>query len=59
MKIGKLITVIVVCGMVFSCVAAVVNAPTSKTASSYRSGTSCTMVQSHDGRGLTTTMDCN
>ena len=58
MKIGKLIVVIVVSGMVFSCVAAVVKMPAPQTAG-YHSGVSCSMVQSKDGRGLTTTMECN
>jgi hypothetical protein len=58
MKIGKLIVVIVVSGMVFSCVAAVMKMPTSQTAG-YHSGVSCSMVESRDGRGTTTTVDCN
>jgi hypothetical protein len=57
MKIGKLIVVIIVTGMMFSCVAAVVKAP--QTASNYKPSVSCSMVQGKDGRGLTTTVDCN
>ena len=59
--IVKLGILLVVAGVMFSCVAAIVKAPSpsSSSASSYRPGVSCTMVQSKDGRGLTTTMDCN
>jgi hypothetical protein len=55
MKTIKWITIIVVAGMMFSCVAAVMTLP----APHYRSGVSCSMVDSRDGRGLTTTMGCN
>ena len=58
MKTIKWVTIIIVAGMMFSCVAAVMKMPAPQTAS-YRSGVSCSMVQSKDGRGLTTTMDCN
>jgi hypothetical protein len=65
MKVIKFVTAIVklamlllVAGVMFSCVAAVVKAPTT-TASSYRPGVSCSMLQSKDGSGYRTTMDCN
>lgn len=57
MKITKLIMVIVVAGMMFSCVAAVIKAPQS--ASNYHSGVSCSMLESSNGSGRTTTLDCN
>jgi hypothetical protein len=57
MKLVKLIVVIAFTGMMFSCVAAVVNAP--HTANSYRPGVSCSMLQSSNGSGQTTTLDCN
>lgn len=56
----KLAILLVVAGVMFSCVAAVVKAPTSSsTASTYRPGVSCSMLQSKDGSGYRTTMDCN
>jgi hypothetical protein len=57
MKTIKLIAVIIVAGMMFSCVAAIIKAP--QTASNYHPSVSCSMVQGKDGRGLTTTVDCN
>jgi len=59
MKTIKWVIIITVTGMMFSCVVAVMKAPMPSQTAGYHSGVNCTMVQSKDGRGLTTTMDCN
>jgi hypothetical protein len=58
MKLIKWVTMIVFTGMMFSCVVAVMKMPAPQSAG-YHSGVSCSMVESRDGRGTTTTLDCN